>query len=64
MSRLKGSKDKKKRNHGGGMPKKAASDKAKKHSYSVYDDQQDFINQNFGSGTKAIKSLLPKKLKR
>ena len=65
MPRSKGSKDKKpraKRVHAGGMPKK--KDKVKRRNYWLNDADEKIIVNKYGSGTEAIKSLLPGKLKK
>jgi len=57
-----GSKDKVKRKHGGGMPKKAAKDKAKVRSYSATDTEESYIKKHFISTTKLVKGIYKKEL--
>ena len=54
--------DKAKRNYGGGMPKKPEEEKAKIKFVSLTDREDDFLINKFGGRTKAIKTLLPKRL--
>ena len=54
--------DKAKRNYGGGRPKLSEEEKSKTYFISLTDKENAYIITTFGSRTKAIKTLLPKKL--